>query len=313
MILCISPNAGLDRVMVVPGFAVAGVFRAAHLLVMASGKGINVARAIARLDGEATATAMLGGETGARIAALTAAEGLKGIWTPIDGETRTNIIIVDPDSGAATVINEQGPRVSAGDWARFQADAVRAAQQTPPAAITVSGSVPPGVTPDAFESFLAALTDPGCPVWVDTSGEPLHAALRIAQGRFAIKVNGEEVSAILGSPARDVQSARAAARALRDRGAAAAVLTLGARGAVYAAEDGEWFAETAPIRPVSAVGSGDSFMAGLLLSFARGAPTGDALRCAAAAGAANALSPGSGIFSREDFKSALATSRATPL
>ncbi|MCI0521984.1 MAG: PfkB family carbohydrate kinase, partial [Chloroflexi bacterium] len=80
-----------------------------------------------------------------------------------------------------------------------------------------------------------------------------------------------------------------------------AVLTLGGQGAVMAEAGGAWRAFPPQIEPLSAIGSGDAFLAGLLSALKRGESAPEALRCAAAAGAANALLPGSGFFKLEDY------------
>ena len=129
MILCISPNPALDRTLVVDNLAAGGVHRAAQTLLVADGKGLNVARA-ARAFGElSTCAGFLGGSTGKQVAALAALEGIATLWTEIEGETRTDVIIVDSSSGDSTVINEPGPTVTARDWERLHttvmAEAVR--------------------------------------------------------------------------------------------------------------------------------------------------------------------------------------------
>ena len=83
-------------------------------------------------------------------------------------------------------------------------------------------------------------------------------------------------------------------RRLVAAGAAGAVLTLGAVGAAALVDDAEWRAATRRVRSVNPVGSGDCFAAGLVLALQRGAGPAAALRLAAAAGAANAVSPYNG-------------------
>ena len=83
-------------------------------------------------------------------------------------------------------------------------------------------------------------------------------------------------------------------RRLLDAGAAGAVLTLGAAGAVGVLEGAEWRIATPPVSTVNPVGSGDCFAAALVLALQRGEDEAAALRLAAGAGAANAASPYTG-------------------
>ncbi len=85
----------------------------------AGGKGLNVARALGRLDRLAYVAGLLGGRTGDLVAASAEAAGISASWTRIRGETRTCIILVD-DRGGSTVVNEPGPTIDADDWHRFR-------------------------------------------------------------------------------------------------------------------------------------------------------------------------------------------------
>ncbi|HVO42484.1 MAG TPA: PfkB family carbohydrate kinase, partial [Aggregatilineales bacterium] len=128
---------------------------------------------------------------------------------------------------------------------------------------------------------------------------------------FAIKVNGHEIGAILGETIDEPEAAIHAAKRLREKGIQTVVVTLGKLGAVLADGSGCWHAQPPNVRVVDAVGSGDSFLAGLVT-----APAGDsaqALRRAAAAGAANTQSLGSGSFTVAEFEAALAETRVRPL
>ena len=311
MILCVTPNPAIDRVMVVPGLRLGKVHRIPGSLVMASGKGLNVARAIRILGGSALSAGFLGGHDGRLLAGLAEQEGLPGSWTPIEGQTRTCTILVDPEKGEATVINEAGPAVSAAEWARLQADVLEHAAQasglSQTSCVCFSGSLPMGDSPAAFAALLRALVAARRQVWVDSSAEGLQAAL--SAGPVGVKVNGLEAGEMLGMEVSDAASALQAAARLRNPLARPVVLTLGKAGAVMVTDEGGWLARPPEVQAVSAVGSGDSFLAGLVTSLEAGHPNGEALRRAAAAGAANALSPGSGRFEYSDFEKILGETR----
>jgi 1-phosphofructokinase family hexose kinase len=298
MILCLTPNAALDRTVVAPGYAKGGVLRATEVVVAPGGKGINVARVTALLDGKPFCAGFLGGFTGRQVEALAEAEGFRGRWTWLPGvETRCCTIVVDPD-GQVAVINERGAHVSLGDWARLHQDVMNAAAQVE--TVCVCGSLPTGSPLDAFENLLRELLAEGKQVWVDTSGDPLAAAARVPGVR--LKVNDDEVGTLLKTPVKTPEAAAAAARQLSTQMKAPCVITLGALGAIYA-DDGQCWRATPPqIQVVSAVGSGDSLLAGLLVGLETGKAPDEALRSGVAAGAANALSLGGGRFGLEEYR-----------
>ena len=288
-ILCVTPNVATDRLLSVPSFAAGAVVRARSSQVSCGGKGVNVARALCRLGQRARCAGLLGGEAGCRAADGARREGLNAAWTWIAGETRTCIIVVD-DYGTATVINEPGPKLEDGDWDRFTEDGRAAAAEADCTAVAICGSLPPAAPTGALARLVIAASAHGQPVWVDVGGESLADALYA--GPAGVKINADEAATFFGSPLSTVADAVRAARSLRLRGAAQAIVTVAAAGAVLAASDGTWLARPPALSPVNAVASGDAFLAGLLAGFSRGLDDPGALRFATAAGAANTQSFG---------------------
>lgn len=302
MVLCVTPNIALDRTLVVPGYGEGGVFRPQQTLVAIGGKGINVARTVKLLGGNALCLGFIAGHTGALVASMAAAEGLNGFWTRLEsGETRTCSILVDPPSEQTTVVNEHGVATTAADWARLRDALIVSAADA--ATICFCGSLPPGSPLDAFMSLLAELAAMGKAVWVDTSGSSLHAAVNMPG--IHIKINEEEASGLLGMPITTLEEAAAGAAILADRQSAAAVITIGKYGAVLSSGQASWYAVPPPVKVISTVGSGDSFLAGLLVGLESGETPDQALRRGAAAGAANAMSIGGGQFALDNFEDLL--------
>lgn len=298
MILCVTPNTALDRTLLVPGYGAGGVFRPQQVVAAAGGKGVNVARVVKLLGGGSRCYGFIAGHTGALVASLAAGEGLDARWTILDaGETRTCTILVDPVQEQTTVVNESGVETSASDWARLRDDLVVSADGA--SAICFCGSLPPGSPLDAFAALLAELVATGKSVWVDTSGAPLRTAAEVKG--VHIKVNDDEAAALLNAPVTSLAEAAAGAKALAQRMSASVVITIGARGAVLSDGQTMWHAMPPAIQAKSAVGSGDSFLAGLLVGLEAGEPPDQALRRGVAAGAANALSVGGGQFRLEDY------------
>ena len=114
MILTVTLNAALDRTVTVPNFQLGHRHRASSVLTLAGGKGINVARALKRLDVPVIATGLAGGRTGTRVVEELTAEGILNDLVRIADESRTSTAVVDPTSGTQTEINEWGPAVQPG-------------------------------------------------------------------------------------------------------------------------------------------------------------------------------------------------------
>jgi 1-phosphofructokinase family hexose kinase len=308
-ILTVTPNAAIDRTLVVPHFAINGVFRETEKWIAAGGKGINVARAIHHLGGKAICTGFIGGWNGQYLADLLSEENIESKWTLVSGETRNCTIIVDSSTGSNTVVNEQGASVSAEDWIRLSNDVLEAAIKC--SIICFSGSLPPGSIVNDYLHLISKLMTQGKSVWIDTSGETLHAASQQIDAQ--IKVNRHELGDLLGFPITRQDDLRRAADIILKRQCKAAVITLGSQGAAYISRNGQWVVSLPPVNAFCAVGSGDSFLAGLVCGEALKLPPDECLRMGAAAGTANTLIIGGGRFLQEDYERMLSKTVVTKL
>ncbi len=297
MIFCVSPNTALDHTLVVPSFKQGTMLRAQSSLFAAGGKGPNVARAAQILGAKTRSFCFLGGRTGKTVADLAQHEGLEGHWTWIEGETRTCVIVADARTGEATVINEPGPKVTAADWSRLNQSVLATIDDA--SDVCFSGSLPPNSPIEMYVQLVEAVRDAGKRVWVDTSNAPLHAVLPIKG--ITIKVNGDEAGEILGKIVDTPELAVTAALEFQERGTGNVVITLGKDGAVMVDAANHWWAKPPVITVKDPIGSGDSFLAGLVASIASGQRSDVALKRAVAAGAANATTVGGGDFPLETF------------
>lgn len=296
MLLTVTPNPAIDRVLIVPGFRHADVCRVVAQNDAAGGKGFNVTRTARTLNLPVRACALLGGEHGTRIARLAEAEGIEGAWSWIaQGESRICLLITDPEARDHLTINETGPLVNASDWYGFMELVWQQAHAA--SFVAVSGSVPPGVTPQQYVELICGLPS-DLFVCIDTSGPTLTAALDLPVD--LLKINMHELSAALGQPITTPDQARAAAVAVLQRGPQRVVVTLGAQGAIAVDARGAWRAHTPPIEPISPVGSGDAALAGTIAVLHHGGSLAEALRMGVACGSANTLTVGAGRLSRDN-------------
>lgn len=261
------------------------------------GGGVNVSRAIRKLGGESTALFPCGGPTGAHLLELLQHEGLDCRPISVDGWTRENLVVLEESSGLQFRFGMPGAPLGDNEWQNCL-DALTAGDQKPDY-IVASGSLPPGV-PDDFCAQVARIGKGLCArVIVDTSGNSLRLALQ--EGVYLIKPNIRELGELVGKELVDESSQRDIAMEMVRSGQCAVVaLSLGAGGVLLASADGCLRLQT-PLVPIkSKVGAGDSMVAGIVLSLARGNAVQDAVRFGVAAGAAAVMTPGSELCRRED-------------
>ena len=259
------------------------------------GGGINVARVIRELGGEALAVYCAGGLTGEAFDRMVDAIGLDRRAIRIAGLTRVSHTVFERKSGQEYRFVPEGPPLSAGEW---QA-ALAALDPLDPDYLVASGSLPQGVPDDFYAQVAEAVRAKGVRLVLDTSGAALRAAL--AAGVHLIKPSRGELERLLGRPLREPAALEEAARGLvADGGAEIVAVSLGADGALLAT-GGECFRlRSPPVEPQSAVGAGDSFVAGMTLGLAEGRPLKDAFALAVATGTAAVLTMGTELCRRAD-------------
>lgn len=297
MLLTVTPNPTIDRILDLAYLEAGTVHRAAGVLLGVGGKGLNVARAAHALGGTVVATAPLAGYSGQLVADLAAAEGLPTAWHWLPaGETRTCITLIHA-SGDATVINEPGETLAEADWADFGEHVKSLARlaQT----VAFCGSLPPGVTPASLGALARSLVSPERTVYLDTSAAVLPGILAQPAG-LCLKVNQAELAGGLGVALGDLSPERMVEVGydLLRRGAVLLVVTLGAAGAVAISREGCWQASPPPVQVVSSAGGGDGLLAGLAVGRMQGQSLAAALALGVACGTANTLASQAGRIER---------------
>ena len=308
-IVCVTPNAALDRTLVVPDFAIGHISRIPNAIAVPGGKGLNVLRAVEILGGKALPMGLLGGYTGRMIADMMAADGYAAEWTFFEGETRTCTIIAPPD-GNSTVINESGA-IAEDDWRALADDICRIAEREEVRTICLCGSLPDGAPSAAPAELIARVTAQGVRIWVDSSKLPLRNA--IVARPYAIKVNRDELAEALAADLRTERDLIAAAQTLVAAGIRVVVISLGAAGAMLVTDELVVKASPPAIQPVDPVASGDCLHAGLVTALAGGASFPEALRSGVAAGTVNALYAGGAQFPYTHYLKILAATAVNVL
>jgi 1-phosphofructokinase family hexose kinase len=293
MIVAVSANPSVDKLFEIERLVPGAIHRPSDFVQVPGGKGLNVARAAASLGADVRAVALLRGHAGRWIEEALSSEGVAGSFVWTTGETRASLSVADRETGGLTEFYENGTEVPVGAWP-FLEDAVSALLDARPW-VTISGSLPPGSPEDGYARLVSLARAARAPVAIDAAGEHLRRALDA--GPDVVKVNVAEAAEVIGQATTDREDAIAAASELRMLAGGeghAGVVTRGARGVVLSAPDGSHWEGRLYVRGRYPVGSGDSFLAGLVVALERRRPWPDAISLALGAAAANAEVPGAG-------------------
>jgi 6-phosphofructokinase 2 len=263
------------------------------------GGGINVARVVHALGGDVIAVFPCGGATGATFEELLRDTGVPIAPVPIAGVTRESLTVDESDSGEQYRFVLPGPVLAEAELEQLLQTVI--GLDGPPAYVVASGSLPPECDPSVFHKLCGLCGKIDARLIVDTSG-PALAALE-GSCTWLIKPSLREVQDLVGRDLASEDDEIAAARELRDRGfAEIVVVSLAERGALLVAADTELRLPAIEVPPGSAVGAGDSMVAGLTLALAADKGFEDVLRSGVAAGAAALLTPGTELTRREDYE-----------
>ena len=309
MILCVGLSPAVQRTLQFDEFVLGQVNRARDGQVTASGKAVNVARVLRLLGSHPLLVQALGGDGGRLVTRALETLDIEhaSVVLPDSAPTRTCVTLLT-DGLPPTELVEEAPPLSL-DAVAAVTTAVR--ERLPHArALCLSGSLPRGVPPGFYADLIQTANELGLVTVVDAQKAPLRASLEAKP--FLVKPNLEEALATLeraptGDEAADL---RAAVQGLRDAGAVWSLVSVGRRGSLLGGPDGLWRLTSPPVNAVNAIGSGDALTAGLLhahVDQGRGIP--DAAAFGTACGAANCLTPTSGVIRPTDLPALLAEVR----
>lgn len=295
-VLTLTLNPALDLSVRLTELMPGSVNRSQESSLTAAGKGNNVARVLARHDHQVAVSGFLGRDNQGTFERAFAQWGVEDRFIRVAGDTRVNAKLSEAD-GRVTDINGPGALVDEAAMAQLLDDLDARCDQFE--AVVISGSLPPGITPEWLATLIARLAAQGLPVWLDSSGEAL---VQGAQARPAlIKPNEHELAECVGRALPDEASLLAAARELQQGGIENVLLSLGAEGVVWLFDGGALRARPPRVEIVSTVCAGDTLLAGALHGVLEGWPREKTLRFATALSADAVRRIGVGRSDVEDF------------
>ena len=291
-ILTITMNPALDVSTAVDEVRHTSKLRCEPMHRRAGGGGVNVARELHSLGADALAFYAAGHSTGRMMHALLQQEGVSCYPFAISGSARESFTVLEHSTGHEYRFVLPGPELSQAEWERALLEI--ASLCAPQALVVASGSLPPGVPVDFFARVARVVQGAQAQLVVDTSGAPLQAAL--AQGVFMVKPSLHELRDVSGRPLRRLFDVRDTALELVQTGRAQlVVVSLGEHGALLASAQGCWYAPPLQVTVHSAVGAGESFVAGMVWARAGGETPLQAFAKGVACATATLMSSGSGL------------------
>ncbi|GAB2831259.1 1-phosphofructokinase family hexose kinase [Ferruginibacter profundus] len=295
MILTITLNPCIDKSSRVEKLKPESKMRCAEVVNEAGGGGINVSKALKKLETSSVALFPAGGNNGNMLCSLLREDGILFHAVDTKVETRENWIVLETAHNNQYRFTFPGKEVLE-ETIKTLVNQIRAFT---PSFVVASGSLPPGL-PDYFYGLIVKNAQAvGARCIVDTSG----AALQALKGKhtYMIKPNIGELCKMLNINWLDKEDVpNAAQQAIRDGFAEIIVVSMGPDGAWLISSDHRYFVAAPPVEKKSTVGAGDSMVAGITYSLQKKMTLRDAIRFGVACGSAATMNDGTQLFKKAD-------------
>ncbi len=296
MIYTITLNPALDRTLWVQKTKPDDSNRVEREERYAGGKGIDVSKVLTTFGVSNKALGFVGGFAGEELEGRLLNQGVSCDFVRISAETRTNIIINDASTGNQTVFSARGPQVEPYELMQM---IHKVEKLEGPDVVIISGSLPPGVSPEIYRKMTELAKSEGSRVIMDTDGDALRVGIRGFPD--VIKPNVHELSRLVGRDLKEIRQVMKAAQDVREQGVEMVLVSMGAQGILLAAEEEQYLATPPAVKVENTIGAGDSAVAGFVYGMVQGKSLKESLVYAVAAGTATTLKPGTALCEKEDF------------
>lgn len=288
MIITVTLNPAIDKTVTIDDFKINSVNKVSSIRLDAGGKGINVSKVIKTLGGESKALGILAGSNGQFIKNYLDAAEIKNDFIFVEGETRTNLKVVDKVRNTNTDINEAGIPVSKEAVNKLEDKIFKGLDEN--SIVVFSGSAPSSMPIDIYKTLVMKAKSCGAKTVLDADGELLKEGIK--SGPYLIKPNIHELEALFNEKLENTEDVIKVCKRFFDYGIEVIVVSLGGEGALFITKDKAIKAEGLKVEVKSTVGAGDSMVAALAFSLEKGYSLEEAVELSVAASAANVTTSG---------------------
>ena len=297
MILTITLNPCIDKSSKAEKLKPESKLRCTEVVNEPGGGGINVSKALKKLETTSVALFPAGGHNGNMLCSLLKEENIVFHAVDTKVETRENWIVLETSTNNQYRFTFPGREVQE-ETIKTLVEQVR---NFSPSYVVASGSLPPGL-PDYFYGLIVKNAKSiGAKTIVDTSGPALQALK--GKGAYLIKPNISELCKMLNIEYLKMNEvADAAQQAIMDGFAELIAVSMGADGAWLVSKDESHFATAPKVEKRSTVGAGDSMVAGMTYMLQQNRSLKEIISFGVACGSAATMNEGTQLFKKEDVE-----------
>ncbi len=286
MIITVTLNPALDKTASIKPLIPGGLNRIQQSELDAGGKGINVSKLIASLEGKSLATGFVGGGTGDALLSMLDKLSLVHNFIKVQGSTRINLKLLDKQNGI-TEINDPGIVVTKAEESKLLTLLSDYTQQNSNSLFVLAGSMHAAAELSFYKKLTQNLKAQGARVFVDADGEAFAQALE-AMPDF-VKPNKEELLSYFNEDnTKNISTDELIAlckQLINTKGIGMVALSLGHEGAIFVTATKCLVSPALKVKVSSTVGAGDSMVGAVAYAFEQGYNLEDTVRLAMACSA----------------------------
>ena len=258
-IITLTVNPALDKSAHFSGLVPEQKIRCEAPLYDAGGGGINVSKAIARLEGTSLAILASGGPSGEVLKEILIKESIAFQVIETKNWTRESFVAVDDNTNSQYRFNFPGTAVSEIE----KNEIIKVVGELESKFLVLSGSLREGLPIDFCQKMAEIAKTSNSKLVVDTAGEALEKVLET--GAYLIKPNVGELAKLIGVERLEMEEVNDAAKKIIAKGGAEiVVVSLGPQGAVLVTKDAYEYVPAPNVAKKSTVGAGDSMVGGMV-------------------------------------------------
>ena len=296
-ILTVTLNPAIDKSTITDLIQPEAKQRCTDVLNEPGGGGLNVSKALKKLEAASVALFPAGGHNGEMLKGLLTAAEIPFHSINSSVETRENWVVLESETNHQFWFTFPGKSIEEQVIKNLIDDILSYS----PAYVVASGSLPPGL-PDYFYGLIVKTANAvGAKCIVDTSGPALQALK--GKKAFLIKPNTSELCKMLSvETLQNNEVPDAAQQAVRDGFAELIAVSMGPDGAWLVTAEKKYFASAPIVKKKSTVGAGDSMVAGITYMLQQQQPLQQVINFGVACGSAATMNEGTQLFTIEDVQ-----------
>ena len=296
-IITLTVNPALDKSAHFSGLVPEQKIRCEAPLYDAGGGGINVSKAISRLEGTSLAVMASGGPSGEMIKEILNKDSISFQSIETKNWTRESFVAVDDNTNSQYRFNFPGTSITDAEREAI----IQVFDKIESEFIVVSGSLREGLPVNFYQEIAKIAKKSNSKLIVDTSGEGLKKVLET--GVYLIKPNVGELAKLIGVERLEMEEVNDSAKQIIEKGGAEiVVVSLGPQGAVLVTKDSYDFVPAPNVAKKSTVGAGDSMVGGMVWALSQNKNLKEVIRWGVACGSAATMNEGTQLFKLEDAK-----------